>query len=147
MLNPSSYRGIIPQGEGQTLILSAQTNGQYYQSYQFSFIEPWFGGKRPNSFSVSAFYSRQSDISDRAYQDPYAMYGGGYGGMYGGGYGGMYGGYPGYGGGYQQSMIEASYDPDKTFEVFGASLGYSKRLNWPMTTFICKDNWDIKDIA
>ncbi len=131
MLNPSSYRGIIPQGEGQTLILSAQTNGQYYQSYQFSFIEPWFGGKRPNSFSVSAFYSRQSDISDRAYQDPYAMYGGGYGGMYGGSYGGMYGGYPGYGGGYQQSMIEASYDPDKTFEVFGASLGYSKRLSWP----------------
>lgn len=57
LLNPSSYRGIIPQGEGQTLILSAQTNGQYYQSYQFSFIEPWFGRKRPNSFSVSAFYS------------------------------------------------------------------------------------------
>ena len=136
MLNPSSYRGIIPQGEGQTLILSAQTNGQYYQSYSFSFIEPWFGGKRPNSFSVSAFYSRQSDISDRAYQNPYAtgMYGG-YGGMYGGGYG--YGGYPGYGGGYggygggYQDMIEASYDPDKKFEVFGASLGYSKRLNWP----------------
>ncbi len=132
MLNPSSYRGIIPQGEGQTLILSAQTNGQYYQSYQFSFIEPWFGGKRPNSLSVNAFYSRQSDISDRAYQNPYGgMYGGGMygGGMYGGG---MYGGgYPGYGGQYQQNMIEASYDPDKTFEVFGASLGYSKRLAWP----------------
>ena len=135
MLNPSSYRGIIPQGEGQTLILSAQTNGQYYQSYSFSFIEPWFGGKRPNSFSVSAFYSRQSDISDRAYQNPYAMYGGGYGGYGGmypgyGGYGYGYGGYGGYGGGYQD-MLEASYDPDKTFEVFGASLGYSKRLNWP----------------
>ena len=89
LLNPSSYRGIIPQGEGQTLILSAQTNGQYYQSYQFSFIEPWFGGKRPNSFSVSAFYSRQSDMSDRALQGGYNPYGGydpyGYGGMYGGG--------------------------------------------------------------
>lgn len=47
LLNPSSYKGIIPQGEGQTLILSAQTNGKYYQSYQFSFIEPWFGGKDP----------------------------------------------------------------------------------------------------
>ncbi len=134
LLNPSSYRGIIPQGEGQTLILSAQTNGQYYQSYQVSFIEPWFGGKRPNSFSVSAFYSRQSDISERAYQNPYAMYGGG--GMYGGGMygGGMYGGgmYGGgmYGGGYQD-ILESSYDPNKTFEVIGASLGYSKRLNWP----------------
>ena len=84
------------------------------------FIEPWFGGKRPNSFSVSAFYSRQSDISDRAYQRSFMLCGGGYGGMYGGGYGGMYGGYPGYGGGYQQSMIEASLRPDKTFEVFGA---------------------------
>ncbi len=131
LLNPSSYRGIIPQGEGQTLVLSAQTNGQYYQSYQFSFMEPWFGGKRPNSFSVSAFYSRQSDISDRAYQDPYGggIYNpyGGYGG-YGGIYGGYGGGYGGYGGGYG---YEASYDPDKVFEVLGASLGYSKRLNWP----------------
>ena len=140
LLNPSSYRGIIPQGEGQTLILSAQTNGQYYQSYQFSFIEPWFGGKRPNSFSVSAFYSRQSDMSDRAFQgggyNPYGGYGGyggypGYGGGYGG-YGGGYGGYGGYGGGYgYQDMLESSFDPDKTFEVIGASLGYSKRLSWP----------------
>ena len=140
LLNPSSYRGIIPQGEGQTLILSAQTNGQYYQSYQFSFIEPWFGRKRPNSFSLSAFYSRQSDISDRAFQgDPYGggyggmydPYGGYGGGMYGGGmYGGGYGGMGGYGGGYQD-MLEYSYDPDKTFEVMGASLGYSKRLAWP----------------
>ena len=136
LLNPSSYRGIIPQGEGQTLILSAQTNGQYYQSYQFSFIEPWFGRKRPNSFSVSAFYSRQSDISDRAYQDPYGM-GGMYGGGYGGGYGGYGGGYGGYGSGYgnygggYQDMLEYSYDPDKVFEVIGASVGYSKRLSWP----------------
>ncbi len=131
LLNPSSYRGIIPQGEGQTLILSAQTNGQYYQSYQFSFIEPWFGGKRPNSFSVSAFYSRQSDMSDRALQGGYYPYGGydpyGYGGMYGGG---MYGGGM-YGSGYQQNIMEYSFDPDKVFEVIGASLGYSKRLSWP----------------
>ena len=128
MLNPSSYRGIIPQGEGQTLILSAQTNGQYYQSYQFSFIEPWFGGKRPNSLSVSAFYSRQSDMSDRAMQSMYSNPYGGYGGYGGGGYGGYGGG--GYGGGYQD-MMESSFDPDKTFEVVGASLGYSKRLSWP----------------
>jgi len=30
LLNPSMHRGIIPQGEGQTLVLSAQTNGRYY---------------------------------------------------------------------------------------------------------------------
>ena len=58
-----NYRGILPQGDGQTLTISGQTNGSYYQSYSVSFFDPWFGGKRPNSFSVSAFYSVQTDIS------------------------------------------------------------------------------------
>ena len=49
----------IPSGDGQTLSLRAQTNGQYYSAYSFSFVEPWFGGKKPNSFSVSAYYSIQ----------------------------------------------------------------------------------------
>ena len=62
-LNPKSYKGIIPQGDGQTLTISAQTNAKYFQSYSLSFFDPWFGGKRPNSFSVSAYYSRQTDIS------------------------------------------------------------------------------------
>ena len=56
-----NYRGILPQGDGQTLTISGQTNGSYYQSYSLSFFDPWFGGKRPNSFSVSAFYSVQTD--------------------------------------------------------------------------------------
>ena len=67
LLNPSMHRGIIPQGEGQTLVLSAQTNGQYYQSYQFQFIEPWFGGKRPNHFSVNAYYSRYTGLYTNYY--------------------------------------------------------------------------------
>ncbi|MFC2152986.1 outer membrane protein assembly factor, partial [Bacteroidota bacterium] len=49
----------IPSGDGQTLALRAQTNGRYYSSYSISFIEPWFGGKKPNSLSVSAYYSIQ----------------------------------------------------------------------------------------
>ena len=67
LLNPSMRRGIIPQGEGQTLVLSAQTNGRYYQSYQFQFIEPWFGGKRPNNLSFSAYYSRMTGMNERYY--------------------------------------------------------------------------------
>ncbi|MEG2574167.1 MAG: POTRA domain-containing protein, partial [Bacteroides sp.] len=38
-----NYRGILPQGDGQTLTISGQTNGQYYQSYSLSFFDPWFG--------------------------------------------------------------------------------------------------------
>lgn len=48
----------LPQGDGQRLSLRAQTNGQYYQSYNFSFTEPWLGGKKPNNFSVSGFYTK-----------------------------------------------------------------------------------------
>lgn len=48
----------VPSGDGQTLSLRAQTNGKYYQSYNFSFIEPWLGGKKRNSFSVSVFHSK-----------------------------------------------------------------------------------------
>lgn len=135
LINRDNYRGFIPQGEGQTLILSAQTNGRYYQSYQFSFIEPWFGGKRPNNFSLSAYYSRYTGLNQDYYtqMNPY-MYGGyggypyGYGGYGYGGYG--YGGYGGYGG-YYQDISEYAYDPNQVFEMIGTSIGYGKRLEWP----------------
>ena len=47
----------LPSGDGQRLSIRAQTNGIYYQSYNFSFTEPWLGGKKPNSLTVSAFHS------------------------------------------------------------------------------------------
>jgi outer membrane protein insertion porin family len=53
----------LPSGGGQKLSLRAQTNGKYYQSYSASFTEPWLGGKKPNSFSVSVFHSIQSNGS------------------------------------------------------------------------------------
>ena len=141
MLNPKSYKGIIPQGEGQTLVLSAQTNGKYYQSYQFSFMEPWFGGKRPNSFSVSAYYSRYTGLNSNYYQQNMYGMGGmypGMGGYYPGGYGGYggYGGMGGYGGGYYQDMQQYAYDPNQVFEMLGTSVGYGKRLDWPDDYFI-----------
>lgn len=49
----------IPVGDGQKLSLRAQANGRQFQSYSFSFTEPWLGGKKPNSFSVSYNYSIQ----------------------------------------------------------------------------------------
>jgi outer membrane protein insertion porin family len=51
----------LPSGDGQRLSLRAQTNGKYYQSYSISFTEPWLGGKKPNSLTVSAFRSIQSN--------------------------------------------------------------------------------------
>ncbi|MFD2164475.1 outer membrane protein assembly factor BamA [Paradesertivirga mongoliensis] len=59
----------LPKGDGQKLSIRGQTNGKAYQSYNFSFSEPWLGGKKPIYFGVSAFTSLQSnqyfsDIAD-----------------------------------------------------------------------------------
>ncbi len=51
----------LPSGDGQRLSLRAQTNGKYFQSYNASFTEPWLGGKKPNSFSVSVYRSIQTN--------------------------------------------------------------------------------------
>jgi outer membrane protein insertion porin family len=42
----------LPGGDGQRLSIRAQSNGRFYQGYNFSFTEPWLGGKKPNSLSV-----------------------------------------------------------------------------------------------
>ncbi len=47
----------LPQGDGQKLSLRAQSNGKYFQSYNFSFTEPWLGNKKPNSFTIGGVYS------------------------------------------------------------------------------------------
>ncbi len=44
----------LPSGDGQQLSLRVQTNGKFYQGYNFSFTEPWLGGKKPNSLSYWA---------------------------------------------------------------------------------------------
>ena len=51
----------MPTGDGQRLSLRFQSNGRYFQSYNASFTEPWLGGKKPNSLSVSLFESIQTD--------------------------------------------------------------------------------------
>ena len=118
-----NFRGFLPQGDGQTLTISGQTNAKYYQSYSVSFYDPWFGGKRPNAFSVSAFYSRQTDISSRYYNSAYmnSYYNSYYSGMYG--YGMYnYGNYNNY---------ENYYDPDKSIQMYGLAVMFGKRLKWP----------------
>ena len=70
IFDPKAWRP-VPSGDGQTFSIRAQTNGKVYQSYNFSFVEPWFGGKKPNSFSISGYYSKMN-------RNPYAaIWGGG----------------------------------------------------------------------
>ena len=100
----------LPTGDGQTLSLRAQTNGKYYQSYSASFTEPWLGGKKPNSLTLSVYYSKQTDVSSSYYRNPY-------------GYGSSAYGYG--------SSYYANADDSKYMKILGTSVGYGKRLTWP----------------
>lgn len=126
LLHPSTYRGIIPQGEGQTFSISAQTNARYYQSYAISFLDPWFGGKRPNALSLSAYYSRQTGVNsayyNRAWSTAMNNY---YNNFWGTGLNNMYN----YG--YGNNTYENSYDPNKVLQMVGVTAGLGKRLSWP----------------
>lgn len=111
----SKRAGFIPQGDGQTLQLSGQTNGTYFQSYSLAFLDPWFGGKRPNQFSFSISYSKQSDVNSNYYNNYNSIYN--Y--MYGYGTNSSYYNYTNY------------YDPDKYVKMFNVAVGFGKRLRWP----------------
>ena len=110
-------RGVMPMGNNETFSISGQTNGRYYQAYSISYVNPWFGGKRPNSFSLSAFFSKQTDVSDNYYNSAY--------------YNNYYNSYLyGYGNS-SYNYYENYYDPSKYIMLFGASIGWGRRLRWP----------------
>jgi len=62
-----------PSGDGQSLQIRAQSNGRVYQSYNVSFIEPWLGGKKPNTLSISAFRSLMTDGKKKGDEDRQSM--------------------------------------------------------------------------
>lgn len=152
IFNKDAWRP-LPTGDGQTLSLRYQTSGQYYRTVSLSFIEPWLGGKKPNSFSLSLSHSRINYSANKYYSNynNYGGYGGysgyspyGYGGYspygYGGyspyGYGGY--GYSPYGYGYGYPTYTYNYDSENTntnddqiWETTALALGYGYRLSWP----------------
>ncbi len=101
IFNWESYRP-LPQGDGQTLSLKAQTNGKYYTSFSVSFREPWLGGKKPNSLSVSAYYSRQTGYSSNYYNHSYYV-----------------------------NNTKDLYNSNQLMTTFGASVGLGRRIKWP----------------
>jgi outer membrane protein insertion porin family len=120
LFHPSTYKGLIPQGEGQTFSISAQTNAKYYQSYNISFLNPWIGGKRPNSLSVSLDYSRATGINSSYYNNNWSSaY---YSSLYSMG---------SYGTNYSTYSYQSAYDPNKVLQLAGVSVGYGSRLSWP----------------
>lgn len=117
----SEHRGILPIGDGEVLSLGVQTNGRFYQSYNMNYSTNWFGGKRPTQFSVGAYYSKATYVSSNFYNSSWRSNYMNY--MYG------YGNYA-------YNNYENYLDPDTYIKMFGANLGWGKRLRWPDDYFM-----------
>ena len=60
MFKKGSWRP-YPAGQNQKFSISGQTNGTYYKAIAASFSDPWVGGHKPNSLSVSLHWSEQNN--------------------------------------------------------------------------------------
>lgn len=101
---------------GQSLYLIARSNGNQYSSISLSFLEPWFGGKYPNSLLSSIYYSSTSGMSDR-----YLSSESNYNSMF-------YNGNSPYGSSNTVGLSEI--DPSKYMRSYGFSMSYSKGVKW-----------------
>ena len=134
----------LPSGDGQKLSVRFQANGSSFQNYSLSFTEPWLGGKKPNSFSITLSRSisypykiqQYSQLSGNGYGNggygsQFGGGGGGYGGQFGGGgYGNPYGG--GFGTNLNAPSDSASTaQADAHFNSTSLSFSLGKRLKWP----------------
>lgn len=63
ILKKEAYKP-LPMGDGQSLSLRIQKS-KYYTTSSFSFTEPWLGGKKPQSLSVSLYNSKQFRYNPR----------------------------------------------------------------------------------
>ena len=106
IFNKASYRP-LPQGDGQRFGISFQTNARYYTAASLSFMEPWLGGSKPTSLSSSLYWSYQTGISSRFYDDYY------------------------YSSLTNNPMYNYDADPDKYIMTIGGTVGLGKRLSWP----------------
>jgi outer membrane protein insertion porin family len=103
----------LPAGDGQRLNLSVQANGPTYQSYSISFTEPWLGGRRPNSLSVSLSHSIQN-LNNSSVS-----------GLLGGGLGSGFG-----------TNYNYSYGSSGKLNISNFSVSYGRRLRWPDDYFV-----------
>lgn len=101
----------LPSGDGQRLSLNVQANGPSYQSYSISFAEPWLGGKRPITFSISASHSVQR-LGIR--------------GIFGRGLG--------------TNAFNQGFGGSGSLSITNFNIGISRRLRWPDDYFILSHN-------
>lgn len=102
----------LPSGDGQRLSLNVQANGPSFQSYSISFAEPWLGGKKPITFSISMSHSVQR-LGLRGF------FGQGLGTNFNNGF--MMGG-------------------SGSLNITNFNIGISRRLKWPDDYFVLSHN-------
>ena len=66
----------FPRGDGQQLSFRLQSTGKQFQSYNFSFTDPWLGGKKPTNLTVGGFFTNRSYDDSEGVKHRYNILGG-----------------------------------------------------------------------
>jgi outer membrane protein insertion porin family len=72
IFNKKAWRP-LPTGDGQKLSVRAQSYGLGYYNVSASFTEPWLGGRKPRSLSITAYHSAFSNALDKGDPDRYSF--------------------------------------------------------------------------
>jgi outer membrane protein insertion porin family len=113
----------LPVGDGQRLSVRMQANGRSFQSYSLSFTEPWLGGRKPNSFTVSLNHSITRGIAGPGGVAPGMGLGMGLGGM-----------------GLGRGMRGFEFTDERSLRQTGITFGMGRRLEWPDNYFVLQNN-------
>lgn len=140
IFNKEAWRP-LPTGDGQTLSLRAQTSGKFYKSYSITFTEPWFGGRKPNSFTFSFSHQKVNYSANNYYNNGYNPYNSGFN------YSSYYGGYD-----YGMSYRNTESESDQIQITTSAAIGYGYRLTWPDDFFtlyheVSYQRYNLKNMA
>jgi outer membrane protein insertion porin family len=98
------WGGVLPSGDGQRLAVRFQASGRQFQTYSFTFTEPWLGGRKRNSFTLGINHT--VNRPGLGYENYYRRI-------------------------YGPNYVSPFGTQNQSFQISGASVSLGRMLKWP----------------
>jgi outer membrane protein insertion porin family len=98
------WGGVLPSGDGQRLAIRFQASGRQFQTYSFTFTEPWLGGRKRNTFTIGLNHT--VNRPGLGYENYYRRI-------------------------YGPDYVSPFGTQNQSFQITGASVSLGRMLKWP----------------
>jgi outer membrane protein insertion porin family len=98
------WGGVLPSGDGQRLAIRFQASGRQFQTYSFTFTEPWLGGRKRNTFTIGINHT--VNRPGLGYENYYRRI-------------------------YGPDYVSPFGTQNQSFQITGASVSLGRMLKWP----------------